>query len=119
MAGATFMGWLMLLFGTSRMSASGPPAASMNALYISGPCAPPPTAMTVPFGGPTFTAPVRAGSGLYGGGVACAAAIDGKGESGRKDADSGEEVALFAWQFPPEDRPVRRDRRPAGGRLAT
>lgn len=44
--------------GTSTISASGPPASSMNFAYSSGPCAPPPTTMTTPRAGPTV---VRAG----------------------------------------------------------
>jgi hypothetical protein len=38
-------------------------------LKISGPIAPPPTTTTVPFAGPTFTAPVRSARGLNGAGV--------------------------------------------------
>src|SRR5437762_2647639 len=38
------------------MSASGPPASSMNLVRISGPIAPPPTTTTAPAGGPTFGA---------------------------------------------------------------
>src|SRR3954465_8786178 len=68
--------------GTSRMIASGPPAASMNALYTSGPIAPPPTTTTplpppaptppppttttVPFAGPIFTRPLAGGRAFHG-----------------------------------------------------
>ena len=113
-SGAAFVRSGMLLLGTSRMSASGPPAASMNALYISGPCAPPPTAMTVPFIGPTLTAPVPKGSALYGalngagatGPAAGWAAMPAVEPTAKASMETAAKVALLCMAFSPEDRPV-------------